>query len=169
MCKPIGELPQVKIMGSPNETAEAILIVLKKILKWIFFGSLLSVAVLFIGTKVETLWEWQTNGKHAEKVTIKFVTFLKDEECSKDYPYMYVITNESSKVVEETNFSVEVRRVGYSNVINSYTNITDSKILKPTETSMNCFRTTTTEYKSEVIKDKDVDYSAIYKRVKFAK
>lgn len=156
-------------MGLPNETSEAILIVLKKILKWIFFGTLLLVAVLFIGTKVETLWEWQTNGKHAEKVTIKFVTFLEDKECSKEFPYMYVITNESSKVVEETNFNVEVRRVGYSNVINSYTHITDSKILKPTETSMNCFRTTTTDYKSELIREKDVNFSAIYKRVKFAK
>jgi hypothetical protein len=156
-------------MGSPNQTAEAILIVLKKILKWIVLGTLLFVAVLFIGTKVEALWEWQTNGKYAEKVTIKFVTFLEDKECSKDFPYMYVITNESSKVVEETNFNVEVRRVGYSNVINSYTHITDSKILKPNETSMNCFRTTTTDYKSELIRDKDVDYSAIYKTVKFAK
>lgn len=156
-------------MGLPNETAEAILIVLKKILKWIFFGTLLLVAVLFIGTKVETLWEWQTNGKHAEKVTIKFVTFLEDKECSKEFPYMYVITNESSKVVEETNFNVEVRRVGYSNVINSYTHITDSKILKPNETSMNCFRTTKTDNKSELIREKNVNYSAIYKIVKFAK
>jgi hypothetical protein len=160
-------------VSSPNETAEAILIVIKKLLikifKWIFIVTLLAVVVLFVGTKIEELWNWQTNGKHAEKVTIKFVTFLKDEECSKDFPYMYVITNESSKVVEETSFSVEVRRVGYSNVINSYTNITDSKILKPSETSMNCFRTTTTDYKSEVIREKNVDYSAIYKRVKFSK
>lgn len=160
-------------MSSPNETAEAILIVIKKLLikiiKWIFIVTLLAVVVLFVGTKIEELWHWQTNGKHAEKVTIKFVTFLKDEECSKDFPYMYVITNESSKVVEETSFSVEVRRVGFSNIINSHTDITDSKILKPSETSMNCFRTTTTNYKSEVIRDKDVVYSAVYKRVKFAK
>jgi hypothetical protein len=156
-------------MGSPNETAEAILIVLKKILKWILFGTLLLVAVIFIGTKIEALWEWQTNGKYAEQVTIKFVNFLEDKECSKEFPYMYVITNESSKVVEETKFKVEVRRVGYSNVINSYTEITDSKILKPNETSMNCFRATTTDYKSELIRDKNVDYAAIYKRVKFTK
>jgi len=97
-------------MGSPNQTAEAILIVLKKILKWIVLGTLLFVAVLFIGTKVEALWEWQTNGKYAEKVTIKFVTFLEDKECSKDFPYMYVITNESSKVVCPT--SACVRQIG---------------------------------------------------------
>ena len=156
-------------MGLPNETAEAILIVLKKILKWIFFGTLLLVAVLFIGTKIETQWEWHTYGKYEEQVTIKFVTFLEDKECSKDFPYMYVITNESSKVVEETNFSVEIRKVGYSNVINSHTDITDNKILKPAETSMSCFRTTTTDYKSELIRDKAVTYTVGYKTVKFSK
>jgi hypothetical protein len=158
---------------SSKETAEAILIVIKKILmktlKWVFIITLFSVVLLFVGTKIEELWEWQKNGKHAEKVTIKFVGLLNDKECSKDYPYMYVITNESSKVVKETRFSVEIRRVGYSNVINSHTDITDSKILKPTETSISCFRATTTGYKSEVIREKDVDYSVEYKRVQFEK
>ena len=160
-------------MSSPNETAELILIVTKKILikimKWIFLITVFSVVVLFVGTKIEELWKWQTNGQHAEKVTIKFVTFLEDKECSKDFPYMYVITNESSKVVEETNFSVEIRRVGYSNVINSHTDIKDNKILKPAETSMSCFRTTTTDYKSELIRDKAVTYTVGYKTVKFSK
>ena len=158
---------------SSKETAEAILIVIKKILmktlKWVFIITLFSVVLLFVGTKIEELWEWQKYGKHAEKVTIKFVTLLDDKECSKDYPYMYVITNESSKVVKETRFSVEIRRVGYSNVINSHTDITDSKILKPTEISTSCFRATTTGYKSEVIREKDVDYSVDYKRVQFEK
>ncbi len=156
-------------MSSPNETAEAILIVLKKILKWILFGTLLLVVVLFIGTKIEAQWEWHTYGKYEEKVTIKFVKFIEDKECSKEFPYMYVITNESSKVVEQTRFSVEVRRVGYSNVINSYTHIIDNKILKPNETSMSCFRTTAADNKSELIKDKEVNYSAINKIVEFAK
>ena len=150
-------------MSSPNETAEAILIVIKKLLikifKWIFIVTLLAVVVLFFGTKVEALWEWHTNGKHAEKVTIKFVTFENGKECDKEFPYMYVITNESSKVVEETNFNVEIRRVGYSNVINTPTNIVDSKILKPNEISAMCFRATTTDYKSEVIRDKEVTYT----------
>lgn len=156
-------------MSSANETAEAFLIVLKKILKWIFFGAIILVSVLFVGIKLEELWKWQTNGKHAEKVTIQFVTFINENRCSKDYPYMYVISNKSSKIVEKTMFDVKVRRVGYSNVINEYTIISDSKILKPTETTMSCFRAVSLDNKREILKDTDVNFSVGFKSVEFSK
>jgi len=155
-------------MSSAKEIADAILIVIKKIIKWIVITAITVGALIFIAIKANELWEWQTNGRHADKVSIKFVKLL-EEACDKNYPYMYIITNESSKIVEEVTFSVEVRKTGYSNVINTYTSITDSKILNPSESSSMCFRAKGNDYKSEVLRDKEVDYKLSYKNVKFQK
>jgi hypothetical protein len=155
-------------MSSAKEISDAILIVIKKIAKWILLTAITVGVLIFIAVKANDLWEWQTNGRHADKVSIMFVDLI-EKACDKEYPYMYIITNESSKTVEEVNFSVEVRKTGYSKVINTYTSITDSKILKPSETSSMCFRAIGKDYKSEVLRDREVDYKLSYKNVKFQK
>jgi hypothetical protein len=153
-------------MSSAQDTADAIILVLKKLLKWIFLGALAISAVFFIIFKANEFWDWQTVGRHAEKVSIKFVTLIEGN-CEKEYPYMFIIENKSSKTVLETEFSVEIRKKGYSNVINSYLSITESKILKPTESTSSCFRAISKNNDRDVLRDKEVDYSASYKRVKF--
>ena len=153
-------------MSSAQDTADAIILVLKKLLKWIFLGTLAASLVFFIIVKAIEFWDWQTVGRHAEKVSIKFVTLIEGD-CEKEYPYMVMIVNQSSKTVLETEFSVEIRRKGYSNVINSYLSMTESKILKPTESSSRCFRAISKNNDRDVLRDKEVDYSVSYKRVKF--
>ena len=152
-------------MSSAQDTADTIILVIKKLLKWIFLVALAIGAVIFIIVKANEFWDWQTVGRHAEKVSIKFVTLIVD--CEKEYPYMYMIVNQSSKTVLETEFQVEIRKKGYSNVINSYLTLTDSKILKPTESSSRCFRAISKSSDHDLLVDKEVDYSVSYKRVKF--
>ncbi len=154
-------------MSSANETAEAILIVIKKIMKWIFFAAAALVVVFFSVIQVNVFWDWLTVERHAEKVQIT-LNVADSGDCSKDYPFIYIVQNKSEKTVEEVQFSIEVRKKGYSNKINSYTSITESKILKPNEKTASCFRVERDDYKGSIT-DRDVDFKLSYKSVKLEK
>ena len=163
-------------MTTPKETAEVILIVIKRIIKWI----LITVILLGIGvTVIFEISEWysyQTDGKYKEQKNIaeekskkKVVVnafYPKKGECFKDYPYEYIIFNESEKTIEKVKFTVEIRKKGFSNVINSYTYIDNYKILKPKEGWSECFRAQGLDYKVDVT-DKDVDVVVKDKYVTF--
>ena len=148
-------------MTTPKETAEIILIVIKRIIKWI----LITVVLLGIGvTVIFEISEW-----YKEKSTKKVVVdafYPKKGECFKDYPYEYIIFNESEKTIEKVKFTVEIRKKGFSNVINSYTYIDNYKILKPKEGWSECFRAQGLDYKVDVT-DKDVDVVVKDKYVTF--
>jgi hypothetical protein len=154
-------------MSSPNETAEAIWIVIKRILKWLIILTLVVIVGFFVLIQANKFWEWLTNDRYAENVNIS-LHVAKPDDCDKDYPYIYIVQNKSDKTIDEVRFSVEVRKIGFSNTINSYTSITESKILKPDESTANCFNADR-KYFNGKIKDIDVDLKLTYKNVKFAK
>ena len=154
-------------MNSANETAEAIWILIKRIVKWISIILIVIVACFFAMLKVTEYYEWLTHGMYEEKIVIDLYV-AKINDCDKDYPYLYIIRNNSDKIIEETSFYVEIKKIGYSNKINSTTSITDSKILKPNESTFGCFRAGKKEGMGDVI-ESDVDFSVSLKNVKFQK
>lgn len=154
-------------MSSANETAEAILFVIKRLLKWIALSAAATVVLFFSVIKFNEFWDWFTVGRFAEKVEVNLRNAAPNE-CAYDYPYFYTIQNNSGKTIEKVNFSVEIRKKGYSNTINNYTSLTDTKILKNSESTLGCFKAQRNDYKGEV-SDKDVDLNVSYKFVKFAK
>jgi hypothetical protein len=163
-------------MNTPKETAEVILIVIKRIIKWILItGVLVGIGVTVI-FEISEWYSYQTYGKYEEQKNIaeekskkKVVVdafYPKKGECLKDYPYEYIIFNESEKTIEKVQFTVEIRKKGFSNVINSYTYIDNYKILKPKEGWGGCFRAQGLDYKVDVT-DKDVDVVVKDKYVTF--
>ncbi len=154
-------------MNSAKETAEAILLVIKVILQWIVIIAVVLVAGVFAIFQLIEAWEWYTIGRYEKKVEVNLKVAL-DNDCGKSYPYIYIIQNKSGKTVEETEFNIEIRKSGYSNTINSYTSLTDSKIIKPGESTISCFRAEKKNYTGDVM-DKDVDLLVSYKKIKFQK
>ena len=154
-------------MATAQELAEATLIVLKRIFKWLLLGCVFIAVIIAVTLQILKWWEYQTTGKHAEKVIIKAFS-AKDGGCDNDYPYTYTIKNSSDKTVEKTDFTLEIRKLGYSNKINSYTNIEDFKILKPNESLRGCFRAQSSDYKTNLT-EKEVDITVSYKSIEFMK
>lgn len=154
-------------MSSANETAEAILIVIKRLLKWILLSGVAIGVVIYLLVQIVEYWEWYTTGRHKEKVEIDFHV-AKLNDCDKEYPYLYIVRNNSDKTIDETEFTVEIRNKGYSSALNSYTSIKESKILKQNEATAGCFRAERKDNNGYVI-EKEVDFDVTYKGVKFKK
>jgi hypothetical protein len=154
-------------MADANQTAEAVLIVIKRIFKWIVIA--LIVVIVCIGLVAWVLDYTSTieyRKKQEQENMVSIVASRNEEQCTSAYPYFYGIVNNSEKTVNNVKFTVEIRRKGFSSALNSYTSIDEDKILKPGEGYGRCFRATKKDYDGDV-KDKDVDIIVTYKVVTF--
>jgi hypothetical protein len=154
-------------MEQSNQTAEAILIVFKRIFKWIL------IAIVVIGACIGLLvWliDYTSNReyrkKQEEENKVSIVASRNDEQCTSAYPFFYGIVNGGERTVNSVNFTVEIRKKGFSSALNSYTNIDEDKILKPGEGYGRCFRATKKDLDGDV-SDKDVDIIVTFKDVTF--
>lgn len=154
-------------MSTANENAEAILIVIKRILKWIFITILTIVVILgIISSYYYFKNEIDSKKKKEEEDKISITAEYQKDICEKDYPYFYGIVNNGNKTVSSVNFSVEIKKKGYSSALNSYTSFTEDKILKPGEGIGKCFRAENKTYNGNVT-EKDVDIFVKFKNVTF--
>lgn len=132
---------------SAQENAEAILIVIKRLLKWI--GIAIAVVVLFFCAALvyEKFDRWFSveRFKKDVAVTVKFDTSLCDK---KQFPLFIGVFNNSSKTIESTSVYVKVTKKGYSQKLNEYSSFKDDKILKPKEGISNCWAVEGSSYKS---------------------
>ena len=152
-------------MNTAKEKAEVIFIVIKRIIKWVLITSISLVFGMVLIIKISQWYDYQTEGKYKEQVIIK-AFYPEKGECTKDFPYRYIILNESEKTIEKVDFSIGIRKKGFSNEINAYTNFNSYKILKPKEGLGNCFRVERADYKGDIT-DKDVDVVITYRNVTF--
>lgn len=155
-------------MREKNETAEAIWIVLKRIAKWILIicVSIVCLVALFaVYVDHKDSQERKERALKEDKVIVK-AAFSKNL-CPPKFPYAYVIRNTGDTTVDKVDFSVEIKRKGYSNPLNSYTNLEDDKILKPGETRQMCFSAEKKDY-SGPLTDADVEIEIVYKSVTFS-
>lgn len=156
-------------MSSANERAEAILIVIKKLFKWLAIGLLIFIGVIlsfiFFASKYE---DYQTAKKKKieDKISIK-AFHPKEGPCDKDYPYQYEIFNNSGKVVEKVEFNVSIKRIGFSNELNGYTKIEEDKIIPNGEGWGRCFRASANGDYRRNLTDGDVEIEIKYKEITF--
>ena len=152
-------------MSESEEKAEAILIVIKRILKWI------GIAIISIGTLfflILQYGEYKTNQrkKIEDKVSIQ-AFHPKQAPCDINFPYQYFIMNESGRIVEKVSFTVGIKRVGFSSELNQYTSIDEDKIILNNEGYGRCFRAEDKEAYGKYLTDKDVEIVINYKDVTF--
>jgi hypothetical protein len=152
-------------MSEAKIKAEAILIVIKKILKWIGL-SLVCIGLLIFLVYQYGEYETKQRKEIEDKVSVK-AFHPKEGPCSKDFPYAYVVLNESGRVVERVTFTVGIKRSGFSSDINRYTSITEDKIIASKEGWSRCFRAEDANQYGKDLTEKDVDIVISYKNVKF--
>ncbi len=155
-------------MGTPKESAEAFLYVLKKILKWVFLAI---VVIGVIGFAVIFMIDQRDKAERKAREAIESKVVVRayhsgDKDCQEGFPYSYEVLNGSDKAIKEVKFNIEITKKGYSKVLNSYTNLEEDKILQPKEGWGRCFRAQRADYNGDV-KDKDVDIKIVYKNIKF--
>jgi hypothetical protein len=155
-------------MTTKNETAEAILIVIRKIIKWILFAALcLATAVAALIYYKHYKDEEDRKVKKIREDKVLIMTHDVGIECKPSHPYAYAVINNSDWEVKKVDFSVEIRRRGFSSPLNSYTSIDEDKILKPGEGYARCFRAQSKDYRGQLT-EKDVEIIITYKSVTFA-
>lgn len=156
-------------MSSANERAEAILIVIKRILKWIAIvvAALAGVITIFVQYSD---WEYDKRIKAEQELEDKVVVnavYPDGKDCQEGYPYLYTVVNKTDRTVKKVNFEVEVMRKGFSKTLNQITEIEEDKILKPNEGYGRCFRVISNEdFKSQVT-EKEVTIGISRKEVEF--
>lgn len=125
-------------MSEANVKAEAILIVIKKIVKWICLSIVGIGIIIFGGLQYE---EYEVNKRRAIEDKVLIQAFHpKDQPCSKDFPYQYTIVNNSGKTINKVSFEVEIKRLGFSSDINRYLSLFEDKIISHNESYGRCFR-----------------------------
>ena len=152
-------------MSEANVKAEAILIVIKRILKWIGL-SIVGIGILsFVGIQYKE-YEFKQKKKTEDTVIIK-AFYPTEFPCGNDFPYRYTIVNNSGRTVEKVTFTVGIKRIGFSSDINRYTSIDEDKIILNNEGYGRCFRAADANDYSKNLTEKDVDIVITYKNVTF--
>lgn len=156
-------------MSSANEKAEVILIVIKKFFKWLAIGLAIIIAaisaLLFVGSKYEDYQE-EKKKKIEDKVSIK-AFYPKEGPCEKEFPYQYIISNESGKVIEKVEFNVSIKKIGFSSELNGYTKIEEDKIIPNGEGWGRCFRASANGNYRKNLTDSDVEIEIKHKEITF--
>lgn len=155
-------------MTQKNETAEAIWIVIKRLFKWalILLAGLLVIVAIIVGL-LSYLEDREYKARKALEDMVKVKAAYDKALCEKDYPYLYWVKNESQNTVDKVEFTVEVRKRGYSSALNSYTSITEDKILKPGDEIGGCFRAMKDGEFGKLVTEADVDIVVTFKNVTF--
>ncbi|MEY2777125.1 MAG: hypothetical protein RLY30_1223 [Pseudomonadota bacterium] len=123
---------------TPRETAEVILIVIKRIVQWLILAVL--AFALFLGVLVGGIYtkDWYEHGRHLENVQVEVT--LSTALCKEDHPLFIRITNGSERTVRSTSIQVDVTKQGYSTKINDEARYVSDKVLKPGETTGSCWK-----------------------------
>lgn len=130
---------------SAQENAEAVLIVIKRLAKWILIGVVIIALLGGLMYLWSTLSDWYKVDRYKSKVTVN-VKFDKAECSEKEYPLSIFVGNSSIKTISHISVDVKVSRLGYSNKINNYSSFDSDKLIKPNEGFQTCWRVNSTDY-----------------------
>lgn len=152
-------------MSQASEKAEVFFIIVKRLFKWLLY--LIIAFVLFL-VVVFTYEDYESKKRKELDDQVEVNAYIPtDGSCNNEFPYAYSVVNKSNKVVESVSFSVKITPKGFSEELNSYTSLTEDKILSPNEGWSRCFRATTKYNFTEIVNRKDVDFTIGFKSVRF--
>jgi len=155
-------------MQTPNEKAEVILIVIKRLLKWLFLAVL--VAALILGALLLIVWGHGYITHDLPKSNIHVEVRSDSPVCrDKDFPIFVYVENNSSKTVEYISISPVARVPGHStNYADFGSNIGTDRILAPGQNMKICYQL---PLKSNAPADRELaayEWSASWFSVRFA-
>lgn len=104
-----------------SEKAEAFIIIIKRILKWIVIG----VAILFASAYMKIWWDT----RHDKKIDV--IVYFDAERCGSERPVVVTVKNNSPKTIERIVIDLKMIKKGHSTQINSFENKEFDKILSP--------------------------------------
>jgi hypothetical protein len=122
-------------MGNARESAEAFLIVIKRLAKWILFV-VLGIAGLAAAIGAGA-WSYNYVTYEIPKSGVEVSLMTKDDKgwsnkcAGTKYPVLLFIGNRSGKTILHTDVYVEARRNGHSTDLATYDSIKLDKIIKP--------------------------------------
>lgn len=132
---------------SAQEIAEAILLVIRRIAKWLAFGLLGVIALgLAVWGAVRTYRYFDYDRPKSE---VQLVVKRDKDFCSSEFPVFVGVVNKSQRTILRYSFKFEVNEKGHSTNIASWDSNEDDKIIKPGEGWGICWR----------VKHKDSTYS----------
>lgn len=155
-------------MKKQNNLPEKMLIAAKKIFKKILIAaSSIIIITILIFVYLDYKQGKERDKKRSLESKVEVIAWYKEPGCDVGFPYFYGVVNKSDKTVTKVNFTVEIRKKGFSSALNSYTNLDEDKILNPGEGYGRCFRAQNKNYNGDV-KEKDVEIIVKYKDVTFS-
>lgn len=152
-------------MSTAKEKADVVLIVIKRIVKWVVIAAAVFFGFVFLVHRAE-------EERHKERIELEDKVVVNavvpdDKDCEVDYPYLYTVVNKTEKTVERVTFAVEIRRQGFSTPLNAFTQIAEDKILKPNEGYVRCFKAYSDTGGRNPVTEKNVDIKITNKIVYF--
>ena len=132
---------------SANETAEAILIVIKRLFKWAVLTGIGLIAIVLLCWGCYEVYSYITDGFPKSKVKVTLIR--NDKLCTKEFPFFVGVVNNSSKTISSYSFNFEVRNKGHSTNIADWGGQNSDSVIKPGEGKGECWK----------IKHKDSTYN----------
>ncbi len=153
-------------MGAPQDTAEAVLIVIKRLLKWLMVGVLVLVGIAaVIGGGV---WAYNYAFEDLPKSQIKILVSISDARCPDTHPVSVGVVNESKRTLKSAAVKLKARLPGHSTNYAAYPSEAEfDRILKPGESWMNCWGFKPSEAAPRGKNSKDLEWSVDYYSVRF--
>lgn len=121
-----------------SEIAEAILMVIRRILKWlgIAFGGVLALGVV----AAAGAWAWSYFTYQLPKSKVEVATGLGDERCNDYYPVFITVVNKSDRTILKTFVRLEAFLPGRSSNLADWGSISDDRVIKSGEGFGSCHR-----------------------------
>jgi hypothetical protein len=121
-----------------SEIAEAILIVVKRLLKWfaISIGTLIVLGCIIAAS----YWGWNYFTYDLPKSKIEIVTSVNDERCAGEHPVFVGIVNNSDRTVMNTRIRLQAFIPGRSTNVATWNWMSDDRIIKPGKGFGQCWR-----------------------------
>ena len=139
-------------MAEPNEIAEAVLIVIKRLAKWLAIGCLGLIALGGIIAGGVYGYDYVTKDYPISKIDMQ--VSIDSEVCSDpNWPLKVLIGNRSNNTIRRVNFKIEVRMRGRSTDLAKYHTYSSDKVLLHDEGWFQCW-----ENPQESPKDLLADY-----------
>lgn len=123
---------------SATETAEAVLLVIKRLFKWAIYLAVLGIGLILLVLAYVSVTDWYERGRHLGKIQVS-AGFGGNPCIRPEFPLHIHVVNRSTKTITNMSISVEITKQGFSTRLNNYDSFDSDRILRPGEGWFDCY------------------------------